>query len=124
MVVVRHPLSDLESRLISVAAEHGFTPASEPVKYFCELEHPDGVTVYLNRPRTLVNVIAVLIHPETDLSRLAGVMGLAVPSGIWHGRNMRRFPKRVHTGKHSISYAHSVECADLGAFGRLLDNLV
>ncbi|MCC5579035.1 hypothetical protein IMZ11_25755 [Microtetraspora sp. AC03309] len=108
MVVVRHSLSDLESRLVSVAADHGFTLAREPVKYYCELEHPKGVAVYLNRQRTPLNVIAVMIHPEADLSRLADVMGLAVSSGVRHGSNMRRFPKRIHTGKAPISYAYVV----------------
>jgi hypothetical protein len=68
-------------------------------------------------------VIAVMIHPETDLTRLADLAGVAIPSGFRHGTNMRRFPRRLHSGKQPITYGYSVECDDLGAFGRVLDRL-
>lgn len=123
MNLTKHPLSDLEERLVAVAGEHGYQ-LTHVVKYYCELEHPDhGVAVYLDRQRTPRKVIAVMVHPETTLPSLSAVEGLVVSSGLRHGSNMRRFPKRMHTGKAPITYGYSVEYADLGAFGRLLHRL-
>ncbi|MBB3725929.1 hypothetical protein [Nonomuraea dietziae] len=123
MDLARHPLLHLEERLVGVAFDHDFA-LTHVVKYQCELQHPCGVAVYLDRQRTPLNVIAVMVHPQTDLAPLLAVPGLLVSSGIRHGSNMRRFPKRSHTGAKPITYGYSVECADLGAFGRLLDRLV
>ncbi|MEV6864873.1 hypothetical protein AB0M44_28185 [Streptosporangium subroseum] len=123
MDLAKHPLIDLEQRVVGVAADHGFK-LTHLVKYRCELEHPEShVVVYLNRQRALSNVIAVAVHPETDLVPLCKVPGLAVEPRLRHGSNLRRFPKRLNTGIEPITYGYSVECADLSAFGRLLHEL-
>ncbi|MBT2232674.1 hypothetical protein [Nonomuraea sp. NEAU-A123] len=124
MGIDRHPLSDLERSLLTVADEYGFR-LTHVVKYYCELEQPDrGVVVYLNRQRTPSNAIAVMVHPETDLTRLFDLAGATIPADFRHGTNLRRFPKRLHTGKRPITYGYSIECDDSGVFGRLLDRLV
>jgi hypothetical protein len=119
-----HPLTDLEQRLVEVAADRGFV-LTHLVKYYCELHHPASrSTVYLDRKRTPRDVIAVMVHPETDPTPFHTVRGLTVKSDLRHGSNMRRFPLRVHTGERPITYGRQIECADLGAFGHLLLTLV
>ncbi|TMR88696.1 hypothetical protein [Nonomuraea basaltis] len=124
MDLARHPLTDFEQRHVDVADDRGFN-LTHLVKYYCELSHPDShVTCYLDRQRTPHNAIAVMIHPETDVTPLHAVHGLTVQSDLRHGSNMRRFPKRLHTGTEPITYARLIQCADLSAFGRLLHALV
>ncbi|MFI7708741.1 hypothetical protein [Nonomuraea sp. NPDC049480] len=123
MDLTKHPLTDLEQRLVDVGADRGFM-LTHLVKYYCELDHPGShVTIYLDRKRTPRNVIAVVIHPETDVTPLHTVLGLIVKPDLRHGSNMRRFPTRVHTGEKPITYGRLVECADISAFNRLLQTL-
>ncbi|MEU1390666.1 MULTISPECIES: hypothetical protein [unclassified Nonomuraea] len=120
MDLARHPLTDFEQRLVHAADDRGFN-LTHLVKYYCELSHPDSdITCYLDRQRIPHNAIAVMIHPETDVIPLHAVHGLTVRSDLRHGSNMRRFPKRLHTGTKPIPYARLIQCADLSAFGRLL----
>jgi hypothetical protein len=116
----KHPLTDVEQRLVHVAEDHGFR-LTHQVKYYCELEHAGSrVTLYLDRQRTPRNLIAVMVDPDMDTTPLHTVHGLTIASDLRHGSNMRRFPKRLHTGSRPITYARLVECADITAFGRLL----
>jgi hypothetical protein len=123
MDLTRHPLIDFERRLVDVAADRGFG-LTHLVKYYCELSHAEShVTAYLHRPRALRNVIGLVVHPETNPASFHGVRGVAVKPDLWHGSNMRRFPKRQNKGVAPITYGHMVECADVGAFQRLLHAL-
>jgi hypothetical protein len=116
----KHPLTDVEQRLVHVAEDHGFR-LTHQVKYYCELEHAERpVTLYLDRQRTPRNVIAVMVDPDMDTTPLHTVQGLTIASDLRHGSNMRCFPKRLHTGSKPIPYARPVECADITAFGQLL----
>ena len=117
----KHPLTDMEQRLVHVAEDHGFR-LTHQVKYYCELART-RVTLYLDRRRTPGNVIAVMVDPDMDTAPLHTVHGLTIASDLRHGSNMRRFPKRLHTGSKPITYARLVECADITAFGRLLQAL-
>ena len=114
----KHRLTDVEQRLVRVAEDHGFR-LTHQVKYYCELAG-SRVTLYLDRRRTPGNVIAIMVDPQMDTAPLHTVHGLTIASGLRHGSNMRRFPKRLHTGSKPITYARLVECADITAFGRLL----
>jgi hypothetical protein len=49
---------------------------------------------------------------------------MACAQGRFDRISMRRFPKRLHTGTEPITYARLIQCADLSAFGRLLNALV
>jgi hypothetical protein len=116
----KHPLTDVEQRLVHVAEDHGFRLVHQ-VKYYCELEHAGRpVKLYLDRRRTPRNVIAVMVNPDMDVTPLHTVHGLTIASDLRHGSNMRRFPEKLHTGSKPIPYARVVECADITAFGRLL----
>lgn len=125
MASVKHPLSALEGRLVALADGHEYKLARDPVKNYCVLEHvTHGVTVYLNRQRTPRNTIAVFIHPDTDLRRLHGVLGLEIPDARCHSAGMSRFPRKINDGKGPSTYGYSIVCADLSSFGRLLDSLL
>ncbi|MFF4197836.1 hypothetical protein [Nonomuraea sp. NPDC001831] len=122
MAAHEHPLTDLEQRLLAIANEHGFILLREPVQYYCELKR-DHVIVYLDRQRSARNVIAVFLHPETDLSRLPAEAGLGIPDAPKHSDGMRHFPKKVNKGKRPSTYGYPITCADLTSFGRLLASL-
>ena len=123
MAAHENPLTELEQRLIAIADDRQFKLVrNPPVQYYCEFEH-SGVVVYLDRQRTKRNIIAVFLHPETDLSRLPLDIGLQIPTEFRHADGMTRFPKKINRGKQPSTYGYSVVCGDITAFGRLLDAL-
>ncbi|MER5325484.1 hypothetical protein [Streptosporangium roseum] len=122
MAAHEHPLTGLERRLIAIADQHGFKLLREPVQYYCEFER-NHVIVYLDRQRSGRNVIAVFLHPETDLSRLPSDARLGIPDAPKHSDGMRHFPKKINKGKRPSTYGYPIICADLTAFGRLLASL-
>ncbi|GIH27773.1 hypothetical protein Aph01nite_60830 [Acrocarpospora phusangensis] len=122
MAKEHHPLTELEVRLVALAKEHNFSLNREPVQYYCEFVHGD-TAVYLDRQRTKRDIIAVFLHPETDLDRLPQDAGLGGPGGIRHAEGLRLFPKKFNKGKRPSSYGYPIICPDLTAFGRLLASL-
>ncbi|GGK63491.1 hypothetical protein Sme01_05690 [Sphaerisporangium melleum] len=117
-------LSGFEERLLALADERGFTP-SKPLTVKCaELEHRGRATViYLDREKTARGVIAVFVSPESDLGSLRGIPGLTIPADVQHHSGMTRFPRRINRGKTPTAYGYLIRCADLSAYGRLLDRL-
>ncbi|MFI7704109.1 hypothetical protein [Nonomuraea sp. NPDC049480] len=126
MNLIKHPLTELEQRFVNVAADRGFELTHLLVKV-CELGHPTScVTFYLDRERTLRQLIRVRIHPETPFGTLEAIeatQGLSISPDLFHHSNLRRFPKRLNGGKEKIPFARSVICADITAFDRLLQAL-
>ncbi|MEV4009824.1 hypothetical protein AB0J35_04940 [Nonomuraea angiospora] len=126
MNLAKHPLTELEQRLIDVASGQGYE-LTHLLKYVCEIGHPRScVTIYLDRERAIRQVIKVLIHPETPFGKLEAIeaaQGLSISSDFCHNSNLRRFPKRLNNGKAEIPFARSVECADITAFDRPLQTL-
>ncbi|WP_433518121.1 hypothetical protein ACQP2T_22815 [Nonomuraea sp. CA-143628] len=122
----RFPLAEFEQHLVNVAAGQGYE-STHLLKYVGELSHPAShVTIYLDRMRAIRQVIEVMIHPETAtavLGAIEAVHGLNIKSELCHNSNLRRFPKRLNKGAREISFARSVECADVTAFDRLLQTL-
>lgn len=123
MNLTKHPLTELEQRLVNVAADRGYE-LTHLLKYVCELGHPRScVTIYLDRERALRQVINVMVHPETPFGTLEvieAIQGLSISPDLCHSSNLRRFPKRLNRGRAEISFARSVVCADITAFDRLL----
>ncbi|MDA0636170.1 hypothetical protein OUY22_22335 [Nonomuraea sp. MCN248] len=122
----RYSLTELEQRFVNVAADRGYELAKPLVK-ICELSHPAGsVTIYLDRERSLRRAIRVKIHPETPvetLEAIEAIQGLSISPDLYHHDNMSRFPRRLNGGKEKIHFARVVVCADITAFGRLLQTL-
>jgi hypothetical protein len=108
------------------AADQGYE-ATSLTKYVCELSHPGNrVSIHLDRPRALRQVIKVMIHPETPvavLEAIENIRGLNISPDLCHNSNLRRFPKKLNKGKGEIPFAHSVACADITALDRLLQAL-
>ncbi|MEV0592994.1 hypothetical protein [Nonomuraea cavernae] len=125
MNLIKHPLTELEQRLIDVAADQGYE-LTHLTKYVCELGQTRSVTIYLDRECALRQVVQIMIHPETPsgtLEAIEATQGLSVSPDLSHNSNLRRFPKRLNNGKAEISFARSVACADITAFDRLLQTL-
>ncbi|MGA5757782.1 hypothetical protein [Nonomuraea bangladeshensis] len=126
MNLTKHPLTELEQRLIDVAAGQGYE-LTHLTKYVGELGDPRShVTIYLDRERVIRQVIKVMIHPETPAEKLEAIeagQGLSLSPDLSHNSNLRRFPKRLNNGKAEIGFARSVVCADITAFDRLLHTL-
>ncbi|MFI7114605.1 hypothetical protein ACIBK9_50430 [Nonomuraea sp. NPDC050227] len=126
MNLTQRPLTDVEQRLVNVAADRGYELTHLLVKV-CELHHPAScVTIYLDRQRDLSQAIRVKIHPETPsemLEAIEAIQGLSIEPNFFHHANMRRFPKRFNGGKRKINFARAVVCADITAFDRLLQTL-
>jgi hypothetical protein len=120
----KHPLLPLEEQLIAYAREYNFRLSRPPVKYYCELEHSEsGAVIYLDREGTRRRIIAVFIHPDTDLAALPREPGLAIPVKDSHSDGMTRFPKKPKNGIRPSTHGYRIRCADLTAFGRLLGSL-
>ncbi|GII31906.1 hypothetical protein [Planotetraspora mira] len=113
--------NDLEEHLVALACERGFQP-SHATKSELELVHAGRHRiVYINRKRLRVQIIAVIVPPWSEVDELRTIPGVSSRGDFFHSSNLRTFPRRIHDGKSEIPYGYSMVCADVGAYGRVLD---
>ncbi|GAA4586221.1 hypothetical protein GCM10023194_31870 [Planotetraspora phitsanulokensis] len=107
--------------MVALASERGFLP-SHATRSELELVHPGRRRiVYLNRKRLRVQTIAVIVPPWSEVDELRTISGVNVRGDFFHSSNLRAFPRRMHEGNREIPYGYSLVCADVSAFGRVLD---
>jgi putative restriction endonuclease len=85
-----------------------------------ELQCGDAVPVYLNLTTTSGET-ALIIHPGLPVGDLTeGLEGISVREGYYHSSNMRKFPKRIHTGATPVSYGWGLTFATESSVQQLL----
>ena len=104
-------------------ADHGFGRTNE-TKKLEEFEYTNGQVIYLYKEQVLKEGVQIMIHPHLGLQLFVGMPGIDANAKfpLRSGSNMRHFPKRQsETTIHPISYGRSMQAANLGALGNLLD---
>lgn len=110
------------ARIEELLLDHGYLPVHQTKKKR-ELQRGDAVPVYLNLTTTSGEA-ALIIHPDQPVQDLTkGLEGITVSEGYYHSSNMRKFPKRMHTGVTPVNYGWGLTFESESSVQQLLARL-
>jgi hypothetical protein len=115
--------SKMEELLVGVAAQRGFKPSRVTGDWIELVNEGSQAVVYVDRAAIDNGIITVIVNPSTQLTRLASIEGLSVPSpmALLQHKDFRSFPVLSTNGRHAEYYGYPIGCADLNSYCHLLE---
>lgn len=80
-----------------------------------------GSIVYLRKEVGLPQWVALVLGPDASTAYADSVSGATRSEGYLHSSNMRKFPKRRHTGEDDIHYGQQFRLSSLTALREFLN---
>lgn len=87
------------------------------------LQRDGGLPVYINF-KNKSGTSALIAHPESGIDKLRDqITDVQIGDRFYHSSNMKGYPKRMHTGKHSIAYGWPMTFSSVTALKAVIDYL-
>lgn len=107
--------------VVQIFAAEGFRLSHSTRKVNEYVSIATGSIVYLRKEVGLPQWLAVVLAPDASTAYANSISGATRSENYLHSSNMRKFPKRRHTGENDIHYGQQFRLSSLTALREFLN---